>query len=241
MMLINRIAMVRQNHHRCGTVNTLIPRITATLVAVGSVLSFVSPVQARVGETRAEIERRLLQPNLGKMYFRPKDKDNRDAERERVREAREQPFNDARKHFPPDTQEAIYWKSALANQLSSDNGWKVHVFFVAGRSALEAYRRTGAPLNEFEVRALLAANRGGSVWKKVSGEGGGTNGIAYDFELEDGSLRAKQQGNWFMIYSTRLNAYVIEQQKIAKELRDKELEALKQEQQSKAPESVLGL
>lgn len=193
-----------------------------------------------MGETRDAIERRILQPNLGKMFFRPKEKETPQAERERQREEKDQPFHESRKFFPADTQEAIYWKSALGNQLSSENGWKVHVFYMGGRSALEAYRRVGEGLNEFEVRALLAANRGASVWRKMSGEGGGTNGISYDYELEDGSLRAKQQGNWLMIFSTRLNTYVIEQQKIAKELRDKELELQKQEQQTKAPESVMG-
>ncbi len=224
---------------------TLTPRIAASLSAAVAFVCLNSDLSARVGETRADIERRILQPNLGKMFFRspikdPNSREGREAERERQREEREQPFNDVRKFFPADTHEAIYWKSALANQLSNDNGWKVHVFYMGGRSALEAYRRVGEGLNEFEVRALLAANRGASVWKKVSGEGGGTNGIAFDYELEDGSLRAKQQGSWLMIYTTRLNTYVIEQQKIAKELRDKELELLRQEQQGKAPESVMG-
>lgn len=200
------------------------------------------PVLARVGETQADVERRILQPNLGKVYFRvkDKDKDSRDAERERLKDEREQPFHDVEKFFPSDTRPAVYWKSAVANQLSSDNGWKVHVFYVAGRSALEAYRRVGDSLNEFEVRALLAANRGGSSWKKMSNDGGGTNGIGYDYELEDGSMRAKQQGNWLMIFSTRLDNYVVEQQKTAKDLKDKETDRLKQEQQAKAPESVTG-
>lgn len=196
---------------------------------------------ARVGETQADVERRILQPNLGKRYFRvkDKDKDNGAAERERAREEREQPFNEAKKFFP-ESGEGIYWKSAVANQLSSENGWKVHVFYVSGRSALEAYRRVGESLNEFEVRALLAANRGASSWRKMSNEGGGTSGIGYDYELEDGSMRAKHQGNWLMIFSTRLDNYVVEQQKIAKDLKDKETDRLKQEQQAKAPESVTG-
>jgi hypothetical protein len=191
------------------------------------------------------IERRILQPNLGKTFFRPKpkekEKEDRNAERERLKEEKEQPFYDARKFFPAGTSEAVYWKSALSTQLSNDNGWKVHVFYMGGRSALEAYRRVGEGLNDFEVRALLAANRGGSSWRRTSGEGGGTEGIAYDYELEDGSLRARQQGNWLMIYSMRLNAYVIEQQKIAKDLSDKEAAREKLEQQAKAPESVMGL
>lgn len=198
-------------------------------------------VFARVGETQDVVERRILQPNLGKKYFKPKDSNDPREERERQKEEREQPFNEARKFFPADSRESIYWKSAVANQLSSDNGWKVHVFYAGGRSMLEAYRRMGEGLNEFEVRALLAVNRGNSSWKKVTGEGGGTNGIGYDYELEDGSMRAKQKGEWLMIFSTRLDTYVIEQQKVAKEIRDRDNEKLKQEQQGKAPESVMGL
>ncbi|MDF3059785.1 MAG: hypothetical protein K0R17_4000 [Rariglobus sp.] len=224
---------------------TLTPRVAAALAVVVVLSCSGSQAFARVGETREAIERRILQPNLGKMFFRPKEKDKdsreaREAERERQREEREQPFNDARKFFPTDTVEGVYWKSALATQLSSENGWKVHVFYMGGRSSLEAYRRMGEGLNEFEVRALLSANRGGSSWKKVSGEGGGTNGIGYDYELEDGSLRAKQKGDWLMIFSTRLDTYVVEQQKIAKELQDRETERRKVEQQGKAPESVMG-
>jgi hypothetical protein len=226
-------------------VNTPAPRIVAALLTAIVSFSLSQPALARVGETQDVIERRIMQPNLGKAFFRAKDKDKdgreaRDAERERLREERELPFNEAKKFFPSDTREGVYWKSALANQLSSENGWKVYVFYMGGRSALEAYHRVGENLNEFEVRALLAANRGASSWRKMSAEGGGTDGIGYDYELEDGSMRAKHKGDWLMIFSTRLDNYVVEQQKIAKEVKDKERERLKVEQQGKAPESVMG-
>jgi hypothetical protein len=221
-------------------VKTLTPRVSSFLAAIALVACSGSEASARVGETRDAIERRILQPNVGKVFFRGKEKENRDAERERAREEREQPFYETRKFFPAETQELIYWKSAVGSQLSSENGWKVHVFYMGGRSSLEAYRRMGDGLNEFEIRALLAMNRGSSVWKKITAEGGGTSGIGHDYELEDGSLRAKQQGNWLMIFSTRLDAYVVEQQKIAKEARDRDTERQKQEQQGKAPESVMG-
>jgi hypothetical protein len=208
------------------------PRVAAALCAVVIFLCFDLPVFARVGETQDVIERRMLQPNLGKVFFRSKDKDAKE-EKERLKEEREQIFNDAQKFFPDDTRESVYWKSALANKMSSENGWKVHVFYMGGRSSLEAYRRVGESLNEFEVRALLAVNRGNSVWKKVDQKGGGINGIGSDYELEDGSMRAKQKGDWLMIFSARLDTYVIEQQKTAKALSDREAER-------KAPESVIG-
>jgi hypothetical protein len=221
-----------------------------TAVALLAAIFFSWPGQsvfARVGETQDAIERRILQPNVGKLFFRAKDKEKdkspREAERierERLKEESEQPFYEAKQFFPTDTREVVYWKSALGNQLSNENGWKVHVFYMGGRSSLEAYRRVGEALNEFEVRALLAVNRGASSWRKMSNEGNGTNGIGYDFELEDGSMRAKQKGEWLMIFSTRLDTYVVEQQKAAKELGDRETERLKREQQGKAPESVTG-
>jgi Fe-S cluster assembly iron-binding protein IscA len=221
-------------------VNTPIPVRRVCVLLLFSAI--VAPsLFARVGETQDVVERRILQPNLGKMYFKAKPSADQREERERQKEEREQPFNDARKFFPADSREGVYWKSAVAGQLSSDNGWKVHVFYAGGRSMLEAYRRVGEGLNEFEVRALLAVNRGNSSWKKISVEGGGTKGIGYDYELEDGSMRAKQKGDWLMIFSTRLDTYVVEQQKIAKDIRDRETDQLKLQQQGKAPESVQGL
>ena len=201
----------------------------------------LASLSARVGETQDAVERRLLQPSLGRVFFQPKEKDSKEAERVRAKETKEQPFNDAKKFFPADSRGATYWKSAVARQLSNDNGWKVFVFYAGGRSMLEAYNRVGEELSEFEVRALLAANQGASSWRKTTSEGGGINGIGYDYELEDGSLRAKQKGNWLMIFAARLDDYVIAQQKIAKEEEAKASATQKIDQQKRAPDSVLGL
>lgn len=201
-------------------------------------LSVSSVASARIGETQADVERRLLQPNVGKLFF--KAKDNKEPDRQQQREEKEQPFVQVREFFPNDTKEGVYWKSAVSSHLSGDDGWKVHVFYAGGRSMLEAYKRVGEGLSDFEVRALLSFNRGGSAWKKIQQEGGGTNGIGYDYELEDGSLRAKQQGNWLMIFSAKLDAYVVDQQKAAKVLRDQEKARKLLEQQNRAPESVAG-
>lgn len=218
-------------------------RFILSFAAFAALIACV-PLQARVGETQDGVERRILQPNVGKTYFKskanPKDREGRDEERARLREEKEQPFNTVKDFFPANS-EGVYLKSAVSGQLNSENAWKIHVFYVGGRSALEAYKRVGEPLNEFEVRALLSVNRGSSSWKKSSSDGGGTDGIGYDYELEDGSLRARQQGNWLMIYTVKLDLYVIEQQKAAKELRDKEKAKQQADQASKAPESVLGL
>ena len=98
-------------------------RLALSLFCLGALP--LAPLSARVGETQDVIERRLLQPNLGRLHFQAKEKDNKEAERVRAKELKEQPFNEARKFFPAEAREATYWKSAVARQLSNDNGWKI--------------------------------------------------------------------------------------------------------------------
>lgn len=236
----------------------LFGKVTPLLVLC--VLISPAALHARVGETQEMVEKRLLQPGVGKLYPRPaepkekdkekdkdkdKDKDkktakDREAERQQRKEAQDDPLKDVRAFLPADIHEMFYWKSAIASQLSNDTGWKVDVLYISGRSVLEIYKRVGDSLNTFEVKGILNANRGNSSWKKVTNEGGGTNGIGYDYELEDGSLRASQQDNWIMVFSVRLDNYVMQQQLIAKAESDRQREQQKREQAIKAPESVSG-
>ncbi len=205
------------------------------------VIGFLVPpcaLHARVGETQGALEKRILQPGLGKLFPRVLDAAK---DKEKPRKKDEDPLKDIRAMMPADTHEIIYWKSAVANQLSNETGWKIEVLFVGGRSALESYRRVGDSLSEFEVRGILALNKGNSSWKKSGSDGGGVNGIGYDYELEDGSLRAKQQDNWFVVFSTKLDNYVMQQQVSAKESRDALREQQKRDQALKAPESIAGL
>jgi hypothetical protein len=106
---------------------------------------------------------------------------------------------------------------------------------------LEAYRRVGAPLNEFEVRAFLLMNRGALAWRRVERKDNVDTVIGYDFELgEGGSLRARQQGDWFVLYHTKLDAALIEQKRRwdADESVRKETE--RRAQAESAPASVEG-
>ena len=226
------------NLSRCATVNT--PRLPRRLAAVLAFGVLISPcaLHARIGETQDVLEKRILRPGLGKLYPKTTDssKDNKDG---RPKKKEEDPLKDAR-GFLPDGSEVLYWKSAVANQLSNDTGWKIDVLYIGGHSSLEAYKRVGDALSEFEVRGLLSVNKGSSSWKKSSNDGGGVNGIGYDYELEDGSLRAKQQDNWLIIFSAKLDGYVIQQQLAAKETRDAQREQQKKEQSLKAPESLAG-
>jgi hypothetical protein len=193
---------------------------------------------ARVGETQDEFEHRILQPFVGK--FMPKDKSADPAKEEEL--MRQQPFNDIRDHFPEGIRERKYWKSAVPNMLSNENGWRVHVFFLENRSVLEAYQRVGDSLSQFEIEHLLRANQGNSEWRKLEPDSdeAKSSSIGCDYELADGTKRARIIGGWIMVFSTKLDAYVKEQFRLISENRaNQQAERLRQ-QQLNAPNSTSG-
>lgn len=175
----------------------------------------VSAAQARIGDTPEQMSARILQPALGKNFSWPKDM----SPRERERQVRENPLSPFAKFLPTaaeEWKEHIYWKSALHRQLSEDNGWRVHVYFLKGRSVVELYRRVGQPLNEYEVNAILARMRGNHTWRRIPKKDGpdaaqSDSVIGYDFELgEEGAevLRARRQGDWLIIFHKRFDDYL---------------------------------
>jgi hypothetical protein len=201
-------------------------------------LSAVTFVQARVGETQDELERRLFQPAIGK--FLPREKNPDPYKEEEM--LRQQPFNQVRPYFPAAARERKYWKSAVPNVLSNDNGWRLHVFFQDSVSILEAYQRVGDTLSEFEIQNILRANQGSSEWRKVERESleAQTSVIGCDYQLADGSLRARVVGNWIMVYSAKLDSYVKEQVRIASENKNLQEEERSRLQQLTAPSSTAG-
>ena len=206
----------------------------------------VAKVEARIGDTPEQMTARMLQPNLGKNFTWPKDMNPR----ERERAVKENPLA-AFSHLLPTTvedwREQIYWKSALSQQLSTENGWRVHVYFFKGRSVLELYRRVGMPLNDFEVNAILARVRGGQTWRRATKEEAkaaeSESVIGYEYELggeEGASLRARRQGDWMILFHKRFDDYLV-----ARKARWDETEGLRKaqqasEQEKAAPASVEG-
>jgi hypothetical protein len=210
----------------------------ATLSCVFFSLLFCLPAAARVGETQIQLERRLLEPDVGILVFREKNPDP-------AKEAeilRQLPFNTVRVLFPEGMRERRYWKSAVPRMLSKENGWKIHVFYQDDRSVFEAYQRVGAELNEYEVRNILAASQGGSDWTRLKpgSPGSAASAIGCDYERTDGSLRARVVGNWIMTYSTKLDAHVMEQLRIIKERQLAEQQEKIRIQQLEAPGSTSG-
>ncbi len=203
-------------------------------------LSLVASIQAsaRVGETQDEFERRILQPAIGK--FVPREKNPDPAKEEEA--MRQQPFNDVRGHFPDGIRERKYWKSAVPNVLSNDNGWRVHVFFQNNRSLMEAYQRVGDTLSDFEVQNILRANQGTSEWRKVEADSdeAKASAIGCDYVLADGTLRARIVDNWLLVYSTKLDAYVKDQLRLNDETRASQQADRVRQQQLNAPGSTSG-
>lgn len=219
------------------------------LASLGLLLACGVPMaEARIGDTPEQMSGRMLQPDMGKNYTWPKDLNERELERMK----KENPLANFAHLLPTpveDWREQMFWKTALRKQLSNENGWRVHVYYLKGRSVVELYRRVGAPLSEFEVNGILMLMRGGQTWRRVPKVEGneakqaGDTVLGYEFELGDegaGSLRARKQGDWLMVYHRRFDDYLIarKQQWDATEAERKADERAKQE--LNAPVSVEG-
>ncbi len=210
----------------------------ALLILFALGVAGLTPASARVGETQSEFDARILRPDVGK--FTPKRKNPNPAKEDEL--LRQQPFNAVRIYFPEGTRERKYWKSAVARMLSNENGWNVHVFFLENHSVLEAYLRIGDTLNEFEIQNILRANKGESEWRMIDNDSDESreSPLGCDYALADGSLKARVTGNWIMIYSTKLEAHVVEQLRLKRERQSIEESERLRRLQSSAPDSTAG-
>ena len=175
---------------------------------------------ARIGDTPDQMESRIVQPDLGKKFNWPKDMRPQEIERER----RESPLAPVRYLLPGEAdgwREEMFWKSAVKKRLSNEDGWRVHVYYLRGRSVLELYKREGAKLNEFEINGILGVMRTGQTWRRVEGkkdakEAADDPVLGYEFESgesDGGGLRARQQGDWLLIYDRRLDDLLLERKR----------------------------
>ncbi len=198
--------------------------------------------EARIGDSPEQMAGRMLQPDLGKYFTWPKDM----SERDRQQALRDHPATPFAHLLPPksgDWREDIFWKSALRRQLSNTDGWRVHVYYLKGQSVLECYRRVGTSLSEPEVNAILSRLRGGSTWRKVDAKPGPGTVIGYGFELGEpgnGVLRARQQGDWLIIFHRRFDDYLLERKKLWDADEEKRRSEERAEQEERAPVSVEG-
>ncbi len=125
---------------------------------------------ARIGETRATLEGRLLSDRRGAIY-------DKDTQQKKLRErgypvAAIMPLLE----LAGKPEVAIYFKKAedarvLTRDLAPEypDGWDLAVFYLSGRSVIEVYRRNGPDLTDAEIQHILVLQQGHSVWQRVNG------------------------------------------------------------------------
>jgi len=216
--------------------------LSRSLKVALAVMAGTLVLEARIGDTPEQMAGRMLQPDLGKNFSWPKDM----SERDRQQMLREHPTTPFTHLLPPkggDWREDIFWKSALRRQLSNEDGWRIHVYYLKGQSVLECYRRVGERLSEAEVNAILNRFRGGATWRKTEVKPGADSVIGYGFELGEagnGVLRARQQGDWLIIFHRRFDEYLLERKKLWDAAAAKRKDEERKVEEERAPVSVEG-
>ncbi|MGJ8650391.1 MAG: hypothetical protein ACSHX4_08530 [Opitutaceae bacterium] len=170
----------------------------ATLLASIAVI-IMSPytADARVGESKEAIERRLF--GSGGIIYR-------DATVESSRR-KGMPYNKYLDFMTSSTDVRIYYKTAdgrrpMASELEDKRvqpGWDVHVLYVGGKSVLEVYKRSQS-MSEYEMNYLIALQGGGSGWKKIEKEELEPSAFGYEMVSSDGSVRAKKMGGDSLLF-----------------------------------------
>jgi len=136
------------------------------------------------------------------------------------------PDSNGVKKRPPDFPEYIYFKTddgtPAAKKLQSTDtitGWEMRVYLYKQLSVLEIYRRIGAPLQDSDIASLLSANRGDTAWSHSGTSASGAaptdntdsaSFIGYEYQRNDGLVRAHQVGNDLVIFSTEFDRKLLE-------------------------------
>lgn len=199
------------------------------LIAVGL---WLPPAEARIGESQSSLEGRLLRDRTAVKY-RSQDVQARLNDRS-------VPYRGLYSFFPGGVVHELYFKPAEDSRASrrdlSDafpEGWTLHVVYWRGQSVFEAYRRNGSNISSFEEAGLLSLVSGDSYWKRIPREQAKPSAFGYNFEREDGRLRALRSNNYLIIFRPEFDELVLQEQETARA----EREARDQE---RAPDSLQG-
>ncbi len=134
-----------------------------------AVLFFNCTLNARIGETRQDLQNRML-TKIGGAYIYP-------SKEERLREALELPYKYAFLLMPKDAQNFFFFKRADSSTSTNSDvvqqyelyGWELHICFNGSNSAMEFYRRHGEPITVEELSEIFKAQIAsieGASWKK---------------------------------------------------------------------------
>ncbi len=182
----------------------------------------LTAAEARIGEDRMDLERRLESSRLARTY----DKDMI------ANKVGDSPLARHFINLPDRVEHVIYYKSDTGEGMSSRDfegvkysaGWDLHVIYDSrGRSILEVYRRNDgsnrpANISEFEKNALLSLNKGNSFWQKADPRNLPEDVealIPYEFVRDDGQAQALMMGGQMVFIAASLNAHLKAAQKEA--------------------------
>jgi len=186
------------------------------LAAVFLVILMSIPVlNARIGESRSEIERRLS--SAGGIIYRD--------EAIRADRMRGMPYTPYMNLLERSFDVRVYFKTSDGrNPTQSEirekqmpDGWDLHVIYGGNESKMEIYHRSSG-ISDYEMNALLALQADGSYWKKVGKKQNGSNedeksptAFGFDMVRADGLVRAKRiGGNQLMIFDTEFDIRLAE-------------------------------
>jgi hypothetical protein len=180
------------------------PRWRQSIFFLTVALLFPASAIARVGESMAEVERRLT--SSGGIVYRDQAMiDGR---------MRGMPYLRILDYLPSRPQVRVYFKThdgrrPMASELNARNmpdGWDLHVVYLNGVSVLEAYKRSQA-LTEHEINQLLALQQGDSYWGRV--RDAEETALGYRMQRNDEVLRANQAGNdTLIIFDAKMDRHV---------------------------------
>lgn len=169
------------------------------LFVLSSILLFAVPaLQARIGESRATIERRLT--SAGGIIYRD------DAiESARIKG---KPYAAFFELIPASADLRIYFKTADGRKPTSSElnargmgaGWDLHVLYVEGESVMEFYERSTS-MSDFEFNRLLAVHAEGSYWERLKRDDERElSAFGYEMRRADGAVRARRTGRTAMLF-----------------------------------------
>lgn len=182
---------------------------------------FVPGADARIGESRMVIERRLTQ--AGGIVYRD----------EAIKQSRRRgmPYMRFYDYYPEMAEVRIYFKtddgrkpkSSQMSEKQSAPGWDIHVLYIEGKSVLEVYARSRQVMTEYELNYILQLQVGSGYWNRVSPanpkaskdsvESVLPSAFGHQMEHSDGQVRAKKiNGNAIMLFDLDLDVRIAREQ-----------------------------
>lgn len=182
------------------------------IMVVGLMSNVFCPTMAdaRIGERRESIERRLL--NSGGIVYRD---DTIESNRRRG-----MPYLKYMEYLPSSVEVRIYFKTSDGRRPTSSEleekrmlpGWDLHVLYAGGESVIEVYKRSQG-MSEYEFNQLLALHAEGGYWKRPNKNELAETVSAFGFEMvrSDERVRAKKLGgDSLMLFDAELDVKLAE-------------------------------